>query len=571
MAEATQAQPTARVMPEDAERIIPVRLTDLWLKRSDGQMDVLGDSALYLNHYLLDEISSFIWEQCDGRTNAFEIAESLLKECAPPVPPLEQIIGDVLEALEDLRERNLLSWREAQPCDVLLISPPFPNTYNQAALNSPEFLSPPLGLAYLAAYLRDNGFSVAIKDLHIEGSPPESVLATCRTLNPKIIGLTATTPTYPNALRTARFIKAWNPEIFIILGGVHATGMPAECLADGPFDFVVLGEGEATLLELCTHLTNGSPADPMDVAGLAFHDPKGELVLTSPRKPFQNLDDLPFPSRDLLDLDRYVKKGAVCTSRGCPNNCSFCACHLIFGHRYRTPSVTRVLDELEHLYKFYGINEIDFNDDTFNWDHERVFAICKGIRERGLKLRWSCFCRAAEMTPEIAVAIKEAGCGAVQFGVESGSPKILKDIGKRLSLQQVESAVKACSEAGIEAIVCGIMLGHPEDTEGSVSDTIEFADHLLRIGATRIMLSLLTPYPGTAVYRQAEKLGIKILTDDWEQFILSRVVVETNYLPREKIRELYVGGLIRFLTYEKTMEGFWRPANKPEQKREAKY
>jgi len=467
-----------------------------------------------------------------------------------------------MEALQGLRERNVIGWREQDPCDVLFVSPPFPTTYDQAALEAPEFLSPPLGLAYLAAYVRENGFSVAIKDLHIEGVPPETIVGTCRALTPKVIGITATTPTYPNALRTARFIKAWEPDTTIVLGGVHATGMPGECLNDGPFDFVVLGEGEETMLELCRHLFNGTPAGHQEIAGLAFLGSNGDLILTPPRVPIQDLDDLPFPARDLLSMDRYVKKGAICTSRGCPNNCSFCACHLIFGHRYRTPSVGRVLDELEHLQKEYGIHEVDFNDDTFNWDHQRVFDICQGIKERGLKLRWSCFCRAAEMTPEIAFAIQGAGCGAVQYGVESGSPKILKDIGKRVSLQQVEGAVTAAADAGIEAIVCGIMLGHPKDTEETVTDTIEFADHLLNIGATRIMLSLLTPYPGTQVYRQLDKLGIRLLTDDWEQYILSRVVVETKYLTKEKLRELYVRGLIRFLTYEKTREGFWKPVKR---------
>ena len=233
---------------------------------------------------------------------------------------------------------------------------------------------------------------------------------------------------------------------------------------------------------------------------------------------------------------------------------------MIFGHQYRVPSVNRVLEEIEHLYYDYGIEGFDFNDDTFNWDHHRVVSICRGIEGLGFKMRWSCFCRAAQMTQETAFALKRAGCGAIQFGVESGSEKILKGIGKRTTLKQVEDAVRASAMAGIEAIFCGIMVGHPQDTEETVKETMEFAEHLLTIGATRIMLSLLTPYPGTLIYQQLDELGIRILTRDWEQYIFSRVVIETKNLSKERLRELYVGGLIRFLAYEKTREGYWKSA-----------
>lgn len=545
-------------MSEGGKDIFPSRLSDLWRKRPGGIIDVMGDVSLYLDRFELDEVSSFIWQHCDGQTSAWDITQSLVKEIEDDPPPFEVILADVMEAMHDLRERKLLTWQTARGCDVLFVAPPYPTTYDDQALQKPEFRSPPLGLAYLAAYLREHGLSVAIQDMQIELLPPEGIVATCRAQTPKVVGITATTPTYYNALSTARFIKAWNPETVIVLGGVHAAAMTAESLADGPFDYIVLGEGEATMLELSQHLLHGSPASVRDVTGVAFLDEAGEMVLTPPRVPIQDLDALPFPARDLLQLHRYVKNGAICSSRGCPNNCNFCACHLIFGRHYRTPSVDRVLDEIEQLVNVYGINEIDFNDDTFNWNAQRVFDICDGIIQRDLKLRWSCFCRAAQMTPEIALAIKRAGCDAVQFGVESGSAKILEHIGKRTTPRQVEDAVKASADAGISAIVCGIMVGHPQDTVETVHETIDFAAHLLDIGATRIMLSLLTPYPGTDIHLQAEDLGIHILSHDWEQYILSRVVVETDNLPKETLRELFVDGLIRFLEHEKAMEKYWQ-------------
>ena len=272
----------------------------------------MGDSTVYLNHYLLNEVASFIWDHCDGQTSAWEIAADLAKECVDSAPPFDRVLRDVLETMEDLRKKRVLAWRDKEPCDVLLVSPPFPSIYDQDALHAPEFLSPPMGLAYLASYLRENGFSVSIRDLHVEGLGPESIVSTCRTLTPKVVGLTATTPTYPNALHTARFIKAWNPKATIILGGVHATGMPRECLADGPFDYVVLGEGEATFLELCKSLINGSKAKVENVPGMAFREPEKGMVITAPPGGDTGFGHAPFSGPGLAFLRPLCKeRGAV--------------------------------------------------------------------------------------------------------------------------------------------------------------------------------------------------------------------------------------------------------------------
>jgi anaerobic magnesium-protoporphyrin IX monomethyl ester cyclase len=534
-------------MHDSADRIFPKRLTDLWMTRGNGQADVLGDSDLYLNHYQLDETGAFIWGLCNGTRSVLDLAKALTEECGSSAPPLDVVISDTWELLQDLKAKRLLDWQKPSHCDVLLLSPPFPTTYHHNALKAPEFLTPPIGLAYLAAYLREHGYKVIIQDLHISAGGPERIIPICKALQPRLIGITATTPTYPNALRASRYIKAWNQDVPLVLGGVHATGLPETCLQESPFDYIALGEGEATLLALCQHILDQDQSGGQGIEGLAWRNEFGKVVINRPRPPIQNLDALPFPARDLLEIDKYVKKGAICTSRGCPNGCSFCACHLVFGMRYRTPSISRIAEELEMLSSTYGVTEIDFNDDTFNWQPSRVFDLCKTIEDRHLNLRWSCFCRAAEMTPEMARVMKRAGCGAVQFGVESGSPQILDSIGKRITLRQVEIAVEACAKAGIEAIVCGIMLGHPQDTPETIGHTLDFAEYLLGKGATRIMLSLLTPYPGTQVYRQAQSYGMKILTTDWEQYIFSRLVVETKNLPKEVLRRLYVEGLLRFL------------------------
>jgi radical SAM superfamily enzyme YgiQ (UPF0313 family) len=151
------------------------------------------------------------------------------------------------------------------------------------------------------------------------------------------------------------------------------------------------------------------------------------------------------------------------------------------------------------------------------------------------------------MTPEMARAMANAGCRVIQFGVESGNDSVLQSLQKQTSTTQIEAAVRAVAAAGIEQIVCGFIIGHATDTEDSSRETIKFGLHLRDLGATRLTLSLLTPYPGTRVYERREQLGIRLLTDDWEQYTFSRVVMETSRLNRDKLRELYVEGLLSFL------------------------
>jgi radical SAM superfamily enzyme YgiQ (UPF0313 family) len=379
---------------------------------------------------------------------------------------------------------------------------------------------------------------------------PEEVVATCRKHLPSIVGITASTPTFPNALRVARFIKAWEKDCTTVLGGPHATGAPGECVAAGAFDFVCLGEGEQAMLDLSMAILKGI-ADPKGISGFAHAGAEGQFVRAATTQRLKQLDALPFPARDLLDLGSYHQKGSIVSSRGCPIGCDFCACTAIAGQSYRVHSIDRVLNEMEHVLEQHKCRHFDFHDDTFNLRPRRVSEFCSALRNRHLDVEWGCFCRAAQMTPSMAKSMAKAGCRVIQFGVESGSDEVLRSLNKQTSTAQVEAAVRAAAKAGIDQIVCGFIIGHAADTVRSVKETIRFGLHLRDLGATRLTLSLLTPYPGTRVYENRKQLGIELLTDDWEQYTFSRVVMETAHLKREKLRILYVEGLTRFLAATK--------------------
>ncbi len=524
----------------------PKRLSDMWrVDPRDGSTAILSDASVSLERFQLDEVGSFIWRLCDGTRTIGEIAKEVAAACDGPTPPHETIVNDTIRLLQSLRNDGLIAWDGDRCVDVLLVVPPCPSVYSKDAIKTPEYSAPPLGLCYIAAALRKHGYTVAILDLHQQAGKPEDVVEECRRRRPAMVGITATTPSYPNAERVARFVKAWDKSVVTFIGGPHPTGLPEQCTLSNAIDYVCIGEGEQTTPELADAvLRNGG--DVTGVPGLAFES-DGQVVFTGQRDRLSGLDVLPFPARELVDLDNYSQKGSIVSSRGCPIGCDFCSCAAIAGNTYRTHGIPYVISEIEHMMKQHDCRFFDFHDDTFNLHSNRVFEFCSELQKRELDIEWGCFCRAAQMTPEMAQAMVAAGCKVIQYGVEAGNDRMLQAVGKKTSVQQVENAVQAAVAAGIEQVVCGFIIGHAEDTEESVHDTINLGLRLSELGATRLTLSLLTPYPGTPVYAEREERGITLLTDDWEQYTFSHVVIETKHLNRQQLRELYFEGVSKFL------------------------
>ena len=164
-----------------------------------------------------------------------------------------------------------------------------------------------------------------------------------------------------------------------------------------------------------------------------------------------------------------------------------------------------------------------------------------------MNFKWGCFCRATKFNYKIARAMKDSGCESVQFGVESGNQMVLNTIRKKVTLEEIKNAIISAKKAGISQIACGFIIGHSTDTEESINETIQFGCDLAKLGATRLALSIMTPYPGTEEFMQMDKNGIKLITNDWEQFIFSRVVIKTKNLKSDKLRELYAKGVYSFL------------------------
>jgi radical SAM superfamily enzyme YgiQ (UPF0313 family) len=421
---------------------------------------------------------------------------------------------------------------------VLLINPFYPIS---------ETPSPPLGLAYLAAALQAAGEEVRILDLVVYPYSEALLAQVLEEFNPGLVGLTAVTMNVDRARALAGDVKRLSPETATVMGGPHVTFSARETLEACPaLDMVVLGEGEQTLVELCRMLDSGKSLET--VKGIAFRDGPG-IRFTPPRNLIRNLDGLPMPARHLLPLGRYRALGmpiSMTTSRGCPHACIFCVGRRMVGARVRFHSPARVVDEMEQIARL-GFHQINLADDLFTADTRRCAAVCDEIQRRGLKAQWTSFARVDTVSEELLRRMKTAGCTAVSFGIESANSGILKTIRKRITLDQVVSAIDMCARAGVTPYA-SFILGLPGETPDTLRETLDFGKRLEDKGLI-YGFHFLAPFPGTEVRERAAELGLRILASDWSDYHANRAVVETATVSRRMLDEIAVEWEDRFNRY----------------------
>ena len=409
---------------------------------------------------------------------------------------------------------------------VVLLTPPVSFRRRYGPLAGAGSSMPALGLLYLAAFLRKEGFTPYVVEASALGLSVEETLKAIEEISPRYVGITSTTLTIFQAGKLAEGIKALSPDVKVIVGGPHMTAVPEETMERfRAFDLGVLGEGERTLAELIGTLEGGGSLE--DVEGIAFRE-GGRIRTTHPRKFIENLDLCPFPAWDLLpDFPRAYRPPpfkvmrlpavSLVTSRGCPYRCIFCDTS-VFGRRTRAHSADYVLEMVGELYRRYGVREVIFEDDTFLVSKERVLRICEGLLRNGMKLSWSCNSRADLVDGEVLREMKRAGCWRISFGIESGDQRILDGEMKGLKLEQVERAVRLTAEAGISAKGF-FMVGHPGETGDTLEKTLEFAK---KLPLSDITVTALTPLPGSKLHEVAHRYGR--FEDDWAKMNLLDVV-----------------------------------------------
>jgi len=373
-------------------------------------------------------------------------------------------------------------------------------------------VTPPMGIMYLAAYLRTK-FDLDIKLVNQRESncTNEELARQAIEFEADIVGFSSLTAFGHALAPLTRMVRAGLPKALILLGGPHITSFGAQALADTAANAAVEGEGELALEQIIrAHFDGG---DFGHIPALIWRNGNGE-VLTNPgtMPPIDNLDSLPFPAYDLIDLPKYWRRqsmpplprrryASLVSSRGCPYHCNWC--HRIFGKKFRTHSAERIVDEIEYFQRIYGVDDFEFLDDIFNLDHARLIAFCDLLHRRNLRIKMAfpSAVRADILTQEDVDALADAGTYFSSFALDSGSPRIQKLVGKNLNIPRFVQGVEMAVKRGIFANGFA-MLGFPTETEEEMRQTIDITCHSRLHTASFLTV---TPFPNTDLYDHVAK------------------------------------------------------------------
>jgi anaerobic magnesium-protoporphyrin IX monomethyl ester cyclase len=367
---------------------------------------------------------------------------------------------------------------------------------------------PPLGLAYLASVLRNAGHKVTIFDGSVHNNPLVHLKEILHRNGTHVVGISATTPLMKSAFHISTMVKEANQEITVVLGGVHPTVCSNDVIGHPHVDYVVCGEGEHTMLELVEAIENGD--DGAGIQGLLYKNEQ-KVIINEPRPLVDDLDLLPFPAYDLLPIDKYNPSHiprrpyvTMITSRGCPYSCVFCAAHVIFKKKYRYHSTERTIEEIKYLIRDFGIREVLFKDSDFTLVPSRVEKICESLLNEEMNIRWSCGGRIGNLDYDMLKKMHRAGCRQIDYGVESGDPKILKTLDKRITVEEIRETFRITKKAGITTLA-NMLVGSPGESKESIGSTIML---LKEIEPDFCSFNFPTPFPGSRLMGMA-------IENDW--------------------------------------------------------
>ncbi len=421
---------------------------------------------------------------------------------------------------------------------VLLTLPP--SIHDLEIYKVTGLTAPPLGLAYIAAVLEGEGHRVRILDTPTLKMDLATWIQNVKSWSPDIVGISVLTPTAPKAYLAARKIKEEMEDVILVAGGQHPTYMWNEALDNG-FDIIVRGEGEITTRELIKTIDKYGmdPTELRKVAGIVFRDEHGNMVVTRNRPLIYNLDELPWPARHLLPMDKYtlfgkkIRVAHIMASRGCPYGCIYCTTSYYWGVRIRYRSPKNVAEEIEFLVNKYKVEHVVFTDDELTANKRFVYELIEEMKKRGLDIGFACGARIDHMDKDFMRFLYKNGCVALYFGVESGTQRILDKIGKMISLDQVRKVFRWKREIGGFA-TASFILGFPWETIDDMKKTVDFA---IDIDPDYAQFTVLTPYPGTPLFDYAMRYGL-IEDWNWEHYTTLRPVMRGFKFTREQVAKM---------------------------------
>lgn len=408
---------------------------------------------------------------------------------------------------------------------VLLLIPPTDLTKSYGKLKRFSNPQPSIGIAYIAAALREKGHHIKVVDAYVNNYTLKESIDMIEKYAPAVVGMSVLTPSADIVYEISRNIRTIFPHIKIVMGNMHASLFSEEILINGYADFVVHREGEIAMPELLKALENKNSFE--GVKGISFK--KNNVVVNNPMMPhIDDLDALPFPAWDLFPMDKYstdprteVKKSIVemmiLATRGCPNQCTFCSSRTdrSLGSQYRMRNTKSVVDEMVYMNEKYGSDIFSFVDLAFPLVKKHAVGLCNEIINRGLgsRFKWVTECRVKPLDEELLMLMKKAGCVRVCFGIESGNNEIIKLLKKNFTVEDVRRTVKIAHKAGLE-IDGMFMIGLPGETAETILETIDFA---IELNVRYAIFNIFVPYPGCELYDTLKAQG-KIHYTSWSDF-----------------------------------------------------
>ncbi|MBT3362710.1 MAG: radical SAM protein [Chloroflexi bacterium] len=421
--------------------------------------------------------------------------------------------------------------------NVVLINPP-PHHVLEIH-DRPEY--PHLGLAYIAAYLRESGIkNISVIDAKFEGVGLAVLEKRLSKQKIDVIGITAMTHEVSQAQKIAQMIKRISPSTTVVFGGAHTTALPRQTLEEfADVDIAAFGEGEQTLYELIVAIEKGEPFSGIN--GIGFRA-DGQIIISQSRPQMTDLNALPLPAWDLFPKSPTYP---IMTARGCPFQCNFCM--RVMGSKIRKRSTQNVMQEIQANIEEHDARNIHFVDETFTINKKFTHELLDMMIDAGIhkKIKWVAQSRVDLADYDLFVKFKDAGCEWLGLGVESGNSEILKASRKGITLEQALQAVKFAKKAGLKT-GSYFIIGHPNETRKSIMDTLNFA---AKLNTTTVAFGIMVPYPGTDIYDMANSGGgkYKIISPEWDDF--NKTIgnsLELEGLSRKELEKLELLGYFKF-------------------------
>jgi radical SAM superfamily enzyme YgiQ (UPF0313 family) len=421
---------------------------------------------------------------------------------------------------------------------VILVSP-----YRGAFFEYSGVKIQPLGVSYIGSVLQQAGHNVQIELMENSDSFPDFTGA-------DVVGISCNTVQFKAGLKVAKAAKEESK--IVIMGGPHPTSSPEETLRSGFVDYAVRAEGEITAVELLDGIKSGENFNPRKVLGISYIEKESGEIVNNPDRPFiQNLDNIPFPLRKAnwrySKNSKAVSGGEIeyplITTRGCPYGCNFCDVHLLAGRRFRARSIENTVQEIEEIISKYDAEHILIIDDIINFNNERLIELFETLIKRNLPVvRWV-MGRSDHLIkkPETAEIMSKAGVRQMFIGIESPNERILKAYkkGGKISLDYSIKAVELLKQNDIETWGA-FLLGEPSETEEDIKRTIDFAKF---INPGIAQFSILTPYPGTGLWKDVES---KIITKDWDKYDAMHSVFYNDNVPPNDLEKMLMKAYLNF-------------------------